>query len=93
MSARRHVPQRSCVACRQVRPKPELLRVVRTPEGTIRADDTGKLAGRGAYVCRNEKCVEQALKQKRLARSLGVAVDGEAVTEIRQRLGERGSAQ
>jgi len=70
-----------------------LLRVVRTPEGTIRADDTGKLAGRGAYVCRDEECIEQALKQKRLARSLGVPVDGETVTEIRQRLGGCRSAK
>jgi len=70
-----------------------LLRVVRTPEGTIRADDTGKLAGRGAYVCREEECVEQALKQKRLARSLGAPVDGEVVMEIRRRLGRGRSAE
>lgn len=93
MSARKHIPQRSCVACRQVRPKSELLRVVRTPEGAIKADDTGKLAGRGAYVCRHEQCLEQAFKEKRLTRSLGTPVDGEVATEIRQRLGRCRSAE
>ena len=67
--------------------------MVRTPLGEVRVDETGKVAGRGAYVCRNEECVEQALKQKRLARSLGVPVDGEAATELRGRLGGHGSAE
>ncbi|MDH4178965.1 MAG: YlxR family protein [Armatimonadota bacterium] len=86
MTRPRHVPQRSCVACRQVRPKAELLRIVRTPAGEVCVDESGKLAGRGAYLCPNEHCVEQAAKQKRLGRALGVAVGPEVTEAIRNRL-------
>ena len=87
MGRPRHVPQRTCVGCRQARAKPELLRVVRTPSGEVRADATGKVAGRGAYLCRSEACLVQALKQKRLARALGVAMGSDVVAEIRNHLG------
>jgi predicted RNA-binding protein YlxR (DUF448 family) len=86
MTRARHVPQRSCVGCRQVRPKPELLRVVRTPSGEVRVDDTGKLAGRGAYICRDETCLGEALRQKRLNRSLGIAIGSDVAEDIRRRL-------
>ena len=56
-------PQRSCVSCRTVRDKSDLLRVVVTPEGDVRYDPTGKLAGRGAYLCRNEECITAELKK------------------------------
>ena len=56
-------PQRSCVSCRTVRDKNELLRVVVTPEGDVVYDPTGKLAGRGAYLCRNEACITAELKK------------------------------
>ena len=86
MTRPRQVPLRSCVACRQARPKVELLRIVRTPLGEVHADASGKLAGRGAYLCRNERCVEQAIKQKKLGRALGVSVGAEVLDEIRARL-------
>ena len=56
-------PQRSCVSCRTVRDKNELLRVVVTPDGEVAYDLTGKLAGRGAYLCRNEECITAELKK------------------------------
>ena len=56
-------PQRSCVSCRTVRDKNELLRVVVTPDGDVAYDPTGKLAGRGAYLCRNEECITAELKK------------------------------
>jgi len=87
MTRPRHVPQRSCVVCRQARPKGELLRVVRTPVGEVRVDPTGKLAGRGAYLCRGERCLEQAIKQNKLGRALGVAVGAEVIEELRDCLG------
>src|SRR5579859_5151517 len=62
----RHVPQRTCVACKQVRPKRELIRVVRTPQGHVELDPTGKKSGRGAYVCARRSCWELALKKGRL---------------------------
>ena len=64
-------PQRSCVTCRTVRDKSDLLRVVMTPEGDVVYDPTGKLAGRGAYLCRNEECITQELKKAaRLSKGL-----------------------
>jgi len=91
MTKPRHVPQRSCVACRQVRTKSELARIVRTPQGEVRLDDTGKLAGRGAYVCRDQRCLEQAVKQNKLGRALGAPIAAEVVTQVRQNLaGESG---
>jgi hypothetical protein len=60
---RKHVPQRTCIVCRQVRPKRELIRVVRTPEGRVVVDETGKASGRGAYLCRDRACWEKAIGQ------------------------------
>lgn len=68
--AQRKVPMRTCVGCRTSRPKRELVRVVRTPDGDVTVDPTGKLSGRGAYVCPDVRCLEQALKAKRLERAL-----------------------
>lgn len=88
MARPRHVPQRSCVACRVVRPKSEMVRVVRTPLGAVCLDPTGRLAGRGAYLCPDEACLEQAVKQRRLGRALGVHVSPQVAGEIRQCLAE-----
>lgn len=59
-------PLRTCVACRQVKTKRELVRLVRTANGTIEVDETGKTKGRGAYICRKAACWEQALEGNRL---------------------------
>ena len=56
-----HSPQRTCIACRTVRAKRELVRIVRTPEGNVQADPTGKKSGRGAYLCRQRACWETLL--------------------------------
>lgn len=66
----KHIPLRTCVQCREVRPKRELVRIVRTPQGTIEIDARGKAAGRGAYLCRNRACWEKAIPQKRLDHAL-----------------------
>ena len=68
-------PMRMCVACRQMKPKIELIRVVRTPEGEIVACAAGKLNGRGAYICRDVACVKKAQKTGALARALEADVD------------------
>ena len=57
----KHIPQRTCIACRAVRGKRELIRVVRTTENHVEADPTGKKAGRGAYLCRARECWETVL--------------------------------
>ena len=64
--ARKHIALRTCVQCREVRPKRELIRIVRTPQGTIEIDEKGKAAGRGAYLCRDRACWEEAIPQERL---------------------------
>jgi predicted RNA-binding protein YlxR (DUF448 family) len=82
-SRRKHVPLRTCIACQQQRPKRELLRVVRTPEGAIEIDPTGKRAGRGAYVCADLLCWEKALKQGKLGRALKCQVGDQDVAALR----------
>lgn len=67
---RRRAPQRTCVACRQVKPKRELIRVVRTPAGGIEIDSGGNKSGRGAYLCKAWECWETGLKGSRLEYAL-----------------------
>ena len=73
----KHVPMRTCVACRENKPKRELLRVVRTPDGHVQLDATGKKAGRGAYLCAKLSCWEIALKRKRLESEFEVTISAE----------------
>jgi predicted RNA-binding protein YlxR (DUF448 family) len=70
----RHVPQRTCVACRTAKPKRELIRLVRIPERGVEVDASGKKAGRGAYLCRSEECWEVGLKGGRLEHALRFAL-------------------
>ena len=68
------IPVRQCLGCNEHRPKVELLRVVRSPEGEISLDFTGKKSGRGAYICRDVKCLRRARKSLRIDRTLDVSV-------------------
>lgn len=68
------VPQRQCVGCRTMRDKKALLRVVKTPEGEILLDATGKKSGRGAYVCPDAECLKKARKSRALERALETAI-------------------
>ena len=78
------VPMRMCVACREMKPKKELIRVVRTPEGEIIADETGRKNGRGAYLCRAEACFNKAVKTRALDRALEQPLSEEAAAYLRQ---------
>lgn len=69
------IPFRMCVGCQTMKSKKELMRVVRTPEGEIVLDPTGKKAGRGAYMCRSEQCLTKAFKEKRLEKALKHQID------------------
>lgn len=71
------IPQRTCVACKQERPKRELVRIVRTLAGTVEVDPTGKKAGRGAYLCRSRACWNAALKKKSIEHALQTQVGPE----------------
>lgn len=75
--AHARVPTRSCVACRTARPKRDLVRVVRTPSGQMTTDETGKLAGRGAYLCRDAACWSLAAERGALGRALEAPVPPE----------------
>lgn len=78
----KHVPVRTCVACRQPQGKRELVRIVRTPTGEVRIDPTGKQAGRGAYLCRARSCWEQALSSQRLSVALKTVLSAETVAAL-----------
>lgn len=71
----KYVPQRTCIGCRQTKPKRELLRLVRTAEGSVVVDETGKRAGRGAYLCKQASCWLTALKRQGLDRALRTELD------------------
>ena len=80
-------PQRSCVSCRTVRDKSDLLRVVVTPDGDVAYDPTGKLAGRGAYLCRNEECITAELKKvAKLSKGLKKPLTEEEIKELAKSL-------
>ena len=82
MSSGKHIPLRKCVGCQEMKPKAELMRVIRTPEGTIELDLSGRKNGRGAYLCRDAQCLSMAEKNKGLQRSLKCAVDAEMVRKL-----------
>jgi predicted RNA-binding protein YlxR (DUF448 family) len=81
---RKHVPLRTCIACRERHPKRELIRIVRRPDGTLDIDPKGKLAGRGAYLCRNRQCWEEALQPGRLSQALKCQVSAEDVAALNE---------
>lgn len=79
----KHVPQRMCVACRDHTAKRALIRIVRTVDGTVEIDRTGRKNGRGAYLCGQATCWEQALKTGLLARALNAEVTPETIETLR----------
>ncbi len=79
-------PERVCVGCELLKPKRELLRVVLSPEGEIDLDKTGKKAGRGAYLCPKQECLDKAYKAKRLERSLKHAVSKDIYEKLKDEL-------
>lgn len=84
----KHVPQRTCIGCHSVRPKRELVRVVRTPEGEVLVDASGRRAGRGAYICPDPACLERALSGNRLERALECAVPRDIAAALDKELRE-----
>lgn len=86
MAKVRKIPQRMCVGCREMKNKRDLLRVVRTPEGSIEVDPTGKISGRGAYLCPDPECLNQAVKGKRLQKALEHEISNEVLDIIRAQL-------
>lgn len=73
----KHIPLRTCVSCKETKPKRELLRVVRTPDGHVVIDAVGKKSGRGAYLCARLSCWETAIKKKRLEQEFEIPISEE----------------
>lgn len=81
---RKHTPQRTCIACRQVQGKRQLVRIVRTPEGAVQVDETGKRSGRGAYLCHRVACWEKALRGKQLEHALKTTIAPDDLARLEQ---------
>lgn len=76
------IPLRMCVGCREMKPKRELIRVVRTQDGGCAADLTGRAPGRGAYLCRSSECLAKAVKSKALDRALEIRAQESVCREL-----------
>ena len=82
------IPMRMCVGCSQMKPKTELIRVVRSPEGEVSIDSTGKKSGRGAYICSDRDCLKKAVRSKRLDRTFGCEISEELYERLDEQLGK-----
>lgn len=80
------IPMRQCVGCREMKAKRELIRIIRTSEDGILVDATGKKNGRGAYICPNRECLEKAMKNKGLERSLKTAIPQQIYEEFEKEM-------
>ena len=82
----KQIPLRQCVGCREMKPKTELVRVIKPPEDEICLDKTGRKNGRGAYICLYQACVEKAKKTKALERSLKTEIPEEIYQTIAEEM-------
>ena len=83
---RKKVPMRMCTGCGEMKPKKELVRIVRNSDGEVSLDTTGKKPGRGAYICKDPQCLKKAKKAKRLERAFGCAVPDEIYARLEEEL-------
>ena len=82
----KRIPERQCLGCNTRRPKAELLRVVRAPDGSVSLDFTGKKSGRGAYICKNAACLKQARRAQRLSRNLECEIPDDVMAAMEAEL-------
>ena len=85
------IPVRRCVGCNAQRPKRELVRVVRSPEGEISIDLRGKAPGRGAYLCGRPECLKKARKSRAIERALSVTVPETVYDQLEQQMEQEGA--
>lgn len=86
MAEVKKIPMRQCLGCREMKPKRDLVRVVRSPEGEISIDFKGKASGRGAYVCRSETCLKKIIKAKALERAFDLQIPEEVYRKLQEEL-------
>ncbi len=80
------IPMRQCLGCREMKPKKELIRVVRSPEGEISLDFRGKASGRGAYICPDGACLKKAIKAKALERAFSTNIPPEIYERLQEQM-------
>ncbi len=80
------IPMRQCLGCREMKPKKELIRAVRSPEGVVSLDFKGKNPGRGAYVCLNADCLKKAIKSRALERALSAPIPEDIYDTLRRQM-------
>ena len=85
----RRIPMRKCTGCNEMKPKKELVRVVKTPDDEVLMDLTGRVNGRGAYICPDEKCLRIARKSKRIERSFQMQIPDEVYDKMEEELKNR----
>lgn len=86
MPVRKSIPMRKCTGCNEMKPKKELVRVVRSPEGEVLLDLTGKKPGRGAYVCRSSECLSKAIKAKRFEKAFSCEIPSEVYQKMEEEM-------
>ena len=84
------IPQRMCLGCQTKKDKRDLVRIVRTPDGDIIIDPTGKKAGRGAYICNDLECLNKVMKSKRLEKNLETSISPEVYEELKEQFSTNG---
>ena len=85
-TVQKKIPMRQCLGCREMKPKKELIRVVRSPEGTISLDFKGKAPGRGAYLCRSAECLKKAVKSRALERAFSAQIPPEVHERLQREM-------
>ena len=85
--AERKIPMRKCLGCNEMKPKKELIRAVKSPEGEVSLDLTGKKSGRGAYICPQKECFLKARKAKRLEKALEIQIPDSVYDAMAEQLG------
>ncbi|WP_333859162.1 RNase P modulator RnpM [Clostridium sp.] len=83
---KKKIPQRMCTGCMEMKPKKELIRIVKNKEGEVFVDPTGKKNGRGAYICRNSECLEKAFKNKRIQKNLEIQIDDALYDSLKEQV-------
>ncbi len=85
------IPMRQCLGCREMKPKKELIRVVRSPEGDISLDFKGKAPGRGAYICPNARCLKKAVRARALEKAFSAQIPEEVYEKLNEEMERAGS--
>ena len=88
LAVKKKIPMRKCVGCGEMKPKKELMRILRTQDGEFMTDTTGKKNGRGAYICCSGECFQKAVKNKGLERSFKQAIPQEVYDRLEKEMGD-----